>query len=79
MFRLAAPLLLLLIGCSRGLDTATPDSTADGVTDQDSDGHPVADDCDDENENVHPDAVEDCTNEVDDDCDGAVDYDDTDC
>jgi hypothetical protein len=36
-------------------------------------------DCDDTNASVNPGAAEDCNNHQDDDCDGAVDSDDSDC
>ena len=73
------------------LDTSTAtnwygDADEDGFGDADSTGlsceqpsGTTADssDCDDSNGNVHPDAIEVC-NEVDDDCDGNIDDDDTD-
>ncbi len=48
--------------------------------DQDGDGYTVADgDCDDADASAHPNAPEDCGDGVDNDCDGDVDGDDTDC
>lgn len=52
--------------------------------DRDGDGHGSSwcvggDDCDDTNPAVHPGATEDCSNSVDDDCDGRVDAVDSDC
>lgn len=41
--------------------------------DTDSDGHCLASDCDDQNQDVHPSRTEVCGNAFDDDCDGAVD------
>lgn len=37
------------------------------------------DDCNDNDPDINPDAPEDCTNKVDDDCDGLVDEEDPDC
>ncbi|MES2640631.1 MAG: FG-GAP-like repeat-containing protein [Myxococcota bacterium] len=42
------------------------------ILDVDGDGFPAGDDCDDEDEAVHPGAAESC-NDVDDDCDGTLD------
>ncbi len=47
-------------------------STSTGPEDADGDGHSSASDCDDTDPAVHPEADELC-NEIDDDCDGAVD------
>jgi hypothetical protein len=54
---------LLVIGCGKDEDTGAPDVDGDGYT---------VDDCDDNDPAVHPGAEEIC-NEVDDDCDGAID------
>ena len=60
-------------------DCADPtDYDCDGVTlyaDEDGDGWPACEDCDDTNAAANPDEVELC-NEFDDDCDGLVDEDD---
>lgn len=73
-------------------DTCTIDSCELGVgcahapRDLDADGHPDVrcggDDCDDDprsGSETHPGGGEDCENGQDDDCDGAVDFEDTDC
>jgi hypothetical protein len=60
-------ILLLLAACTR-----TPDAEDTAAADLDGDGHAIPADCDDENPDVHPAAVETC-NLVDDDCDGVVD------
>ena len=60
------------------VESTPPDSptetgdTAPEIPDADEDGYAEDVDCDDHNDRVHPDAVESC-NEVDDDCDDAVD------
>jgi hypothetical protein len=59
---------LLLVGCGDG---GGDDPTA---TDADSDGVAVGDDCNDGDASVHPGADEHC-NQIDDDCDGAIDED----
>ena len=57
-------------------DTATTDSvTTDPPVDADGDGYTVDDDCDDNDDTVHPGAEELC-NGRDDDCDGRSDADD---
>jgi len=49
------------------------------VEDADGDGFPAGPDCDDGNPAVNPDAQEDCTDAIDNDCDGDTDEDDSDC
>ena len=61
------PLLLILSIIFGGAGTCGNNST-----DSDGDGYTSIDDCDDANPDIHPDAEERC-NDVDDDCDGAVD------
>ncbi len=66
--RLFALLALLAFAC-------TPKTEESGVPDDaDGDGYAAADDCDDADAEVHPDATERC-NDLDDDCDEAVDED----
>ncbi len=60
------------------------DNDCDGMVDEDfdvdGDGFTTCGgDCDDDNANIFPGAPEFCHNEVDDDCDGQVDMDDSDC
>ena len=55
------------------------DDTAAGPVDGDADGWTSDVDCDDANADVNPDAVEDCTDTIDNDCDGKIDADDEDC
>ena len=62
-----------------GLAGAPPDGTSDCL-DDDGDGYTeVEGDCDDTHPWVHPAAEEHCEDDVDNDCDGAVDYQDNDC
>jgi hypothetical protein len=49
------------------------------AADDDNDGYFDGEDCDDSDPEVHPGATEDCDNSLDDDCDGDIDFDDTDC
>jgi len=60
-----------------GLGLACP--TREGGFDFDGDGYPDDIDCAPEDASIHPEAVEDCTDAVDNDCDDEVDSDDPDC
>lgn len=67
------------LACAGGSDTdpvIPPDTDASGV-DADHDGYPAGTDCDDDNNQVHPDATEVC-DFVDNDCDKLVDGNDPD-
>ncbi len=82
MFRtlLTLTALTVLTACIGGVDTAEPPLVETGQNvDNDGDGFTADEDCDDGDAARNPDATEDCTNEVDDDCDGDVDFDDSDC
>lgn len=57
-----------------GQDTSTIQETASQLVDEDEDGFPEDSDCNDTDAAIHPSADEFC-NEVDDNCDGAVDED----
>ena len=58
------------------LGGSRPDPGASAV-DPDGDGLPRADDCDDDDETVNPDAEETAWNGADDDCDGDADCEDS--
>lgn len=56
----------------------SPDDTAQPV-DDDADGYTSDVDCNDMDATIHPDAVEDCGDGIDNDCDGAIDTADEEC
>lgn len=76
-------LSLLLIACLGGLDTGADSDThsadSDPAIDADGDGYATPVDCDDAESSHHPDAVEDCADGADDDCDHLLDCEDGDC
>ncbi|MFT5585597.1 MAG: hypothetical protein ACI9VR_003189 [Cognaticolwellia sp.] len=77
--------VLGLLACKDGdpAETDSPplsqDDTGEQIEDVDEDGWLSAEDCDDEDPNINPDASELCQSGVDEDCDGLVDCEDADC
>jgi len=73
--------VLLVAGKSGDPDeyTITIEPCMDGDDDGYYDETCGGEDCDDADPAVNPDAVEDCENGIDDDCDGLTDYDDEEC
>lgn len=73
--------------CDFLIDVDDPDAVncPSGCTDADGDGYAIEGagcgpvDCDDGYASINPGALENCTNLVDDDCDGLVDSEDSDC
>ena len=64
--------------CDGDVDCADADCQVDGDGDG-FDAAPCGLDCDDGNDLVNPDAAENCTDAIDNNCDGATDCDDADC
>jgi hypothetical protein len=78
----AATVVLAACYGSVGYDSGFIDDTATGLTelvDNDGDGFYSAEDCDDEDAAINPDAAEDCTDLIDNDCDDLIDGDDDEC
>jgi len=59
-------------GSDLACDHSTPTATPPVDQDSDNDGYSDAEDCDDGNASIHPNATETCNN-TDDDCDGSLD------
>lgn len=69
----ALPLLLSFVATACTVDPPEACEPADAPwVDADQDGYPVLEDCDDNNDAIHPLAFDDC-NGIDDDCNGTID------
>ena len=71
--------LLLLSSCGTGLRLDLPDLPGLISDDADGDGFEADAECDDDNAAISPDATENCSDGLDNDCDGDDDCDDADC
>jgi hypothetical protein len=60
-------------------DTGTSDTGDPVWVDDDGDCYPARWDCDDDDPTIHPDFPEQCTDQIDNDCDGLVDDADPEC
>ena len=78
MSRQSSPALPLLVAVSSLLFFGACGETSD-LFDFDGDGVRDNLDCDPDNPAVNPMAAEDCSNGIDDDCDGDIDIEDSDC